>query len=453
MRTLYDILRSCFFTIAACVYRAIHQNIPDPTMTMWGRLWVRIKITIYALIAPEAMIWWAMRQRYGAIEVVKGVNRLDLGLNWTQTHGQFAQMGGFARKDNRYVLYPPTLIKLLQQGRIDLEDLQLSKDDIDDKSKGDILSKALVAFQTTWFVFECLARLQQGLPLIELEVVTLAFAVLNTVTYSLWWYKPLNVLRPIYVRVLPKASTAGPLQTGASSDASTREPDHEAAPLISRGMGMSEDRAVDSEADVVIKSRENETPVGRVEKERATRKQVEPKQWWMKVWKICIERPFFAVVGPLVDLFEDETVHEDATHVSTSYGMDIPGDKVNLVARLSCVIGLIFGAIHFISWHSTFPAHMQLTLWRISSVILVAQPAFIMLADLFNQMYKHASDGSWRELITQMLRNICNAAFLIGTIAFILARFCLLILALLALDHLPPHALDNITWTSYIPHL
>ncbi len=80
MRTLYDIVRSCVFTIAACVYRAIHQNIPDPTMTKWGRLRVRIKITFYALIAPEMMIWWAMRQRYGAIEIAKEVNGLNSGM-------------------------------------------------------------------------------------------------------------------------------------------------------------------------------------------------------------------------------------------------------------------------------------------------------------------------------------------------------------------------------------
>ena len=79
MRTLYDIVRSCVFTIAACVYRAVHQNIPDPKATMWGRLRVRIKITFYALIAPEMIIWWAMRQRYAAIEIAKEVNELKYG--------------------------------------------------------------------------------------------------------------------------------------------------------------------------------------------------------------------------------------------------------------------------------------------------------------------------------------------------------------------------------------
>ena len=82
------------------------------------------------------------------VSVHKKVVQYGAGLNWTQTHGQFAQMGGFARKDNKHVLYPETLIELLVEGCIDLDQLKLTKDDIDDKSKGDVLSKALVAFQT-----------------------------------------------------------------------------------------------------------------------------------------------------------------------------------------------------------------------------------------------------------------------------------------------------------------
>ncbi|TFK69571.1 hypothetical protein BDN72DRAFT_607826 [Pluteus cervinus] len=201
VRTTYEIVRSCFITIAACVYRAIHQNIPDPSLSFWGRLRVTAKVTFYALIAPEMMIWWAMRQWFGARDVMRLANYLEPRLKWTHTRGQFAQMGGFAWKRDKQVLYQWTLFELLRDGHLDFEEINLTEKEIQDKSKGDILSKALVAFQTTWFVFECLARLQQGLPLIELEAVTLAFATLNIITYGLWWYKPLNVLCPIYIDI------------------------------------------------------------------------------------------------------------------------------------------------------------------------------------------------------------------------------------------------------------
>ena len=78
-RMIYDIVKSCLFTIAACVYRAMHQNIPDPELGFWGRLRVTMKVTFYALIAPELIIWWAMRQWYGARRVARIVNEQKPG--------------------------------------------------------------------------------------------------------------------------------------------------------------------------------------------------------------------------------------------------------------------------------------------------------------------------------------------------------------------------------------
>ncbi|TFK60378.1 hypothetical protein BDN72DRAFT_965711 [Pluteus cervinus] len=445
MRTLYDVVRSCLFTIAACVYRAIHQNIPDPEATMWGKLQVRIKMTFYALIAPEAFIWWAMRQRYGAIMIAKEVNELKYGLNWTQTHGQFAQMGGFARKDNKHVLYPKTLIRLLEEGCIDLDQLKLTKEDIDDKSKGDILSKALVAFQTTWFVFECFARLHQKLSLLELEVVTLAFAVLNIITYALWWYKPLNVLRPIYLHIRAKPTDWSPELVNYVEEDGWQKVMWEhficltvARPIlrlfwVGKGGGMvARGRAAVG------------TMVG------AIKEDVGKWPWWKTVLKWLVGAPLGAVVAPLVELFGKESIPNEPTHVSTFYGMELDSSRsdVSLMRSLSCVIGMVFGAAHFLSWHSTFPTHTELLLWRISSIVLVVQPVLLLLLNIFGDvLYRLDPLGEFSFIFFTTL------SLGVGPIAYILARFCLLVLAFLTLNHLPPRALDSITWTSYIPHL
>ncbi|KAJ6511555.1 hypothetical protein C8R47DRAFT_1296757 [Mycena vitilis] len=50
-----------------------------------------------------------------------------------------------------------------------------------------------------WFVVRCIARTAQHLPLTELEVATLAFAVVNLVIWLLWWSKPLDVRDPTIV--------------------------------------------------------------------------------------------------------------------------------------------------------------------------------------------------------------------------------------------------------------
>ncbi|KAJ7735146.1 hypothetical protein B0H16DRAFT_1327181, partial [Mycena metata] len=48
-----------------------------------------------------------------------------------------------------------------------------------DKSNSDTLSKGVAFLQGLWFVAQCLTRFFQYLPVTQLEVATLAFAVLN----------------------------------------------------------------------------------------------------------------------------------------------------------------------------------------------------------------------------------------------------------------------------------
>lgn len=75
--------------------------------------------------------------------------------------------------------------------------INITEEQIQDRSKGDILSKGLVVLQTSWFIIQLLARAVTRLPITELEFSTLAFAILNGATYALWWNKPLDVQCPI----------------------------------------------------------------------------------------------------------------------------------------------------------------------------------------------------------------------------------------------------------------
>ncbi|KAG6830134.1 hypothetical protein H0H92_001998 [Tricholoma furcatifolium] len=79
------------------------------------------------------------------------------------------------------------------------KDLDISEEDILDKSKGDVLSKSLVVLQVTWFMMQVLARVIQHLAITGLEVATVSFAILNVMTYFCWWRKPLDVKCPIFI--------------------------------------------------------------------------------------------------------------------------------------------------------------------------------------------------------------------------------------------------------------
>jgi hypothetical protein len=76
---------------------------------------------------------------------------------------------------------------------------------IKDRSKGDGLSKLLAILQTSWFILQCIARYSQDLALTELELVTLAMASLNAITFAFWWSKPLSPQEPVDVYVTAPA--------------------------------------------------------------------------------------------------------------------------------------------------------------------------------------------------------------------------------------------------------
>ena len=71
--------------------------------------------------------------------------------------------------------------------------------EIQDRSKSDWIAKSLVLVQITWFIAQCIGRRAQHLPLTELEVVTLAYTVVNVVIYAVWWEKPYHVAEPVRV--------------------------------------------------------------------------------------------------------------------------------------------------------------------------------------------------------------------------------------------------------------
>ena len=114
-------------------------------------------------------------------------------------------MGGFTLVDPEKKTVPPnerqrTVLTLdYFKAHSDIEIPTITAAAIEDRSKGDALSKIIAILQTSWFIAQCIARGQQQLALTELELVTLALASLNAVTFAIWWHKPLGVQDPIQI--------------------------------------------------------------------------------------------------------------------------------------------------------------------------------------------------------------------------------------------------------------
>lgn len=79
------------------------------------------------------------------------------------------------------------------QSHLEWGEIGITETEINDRSTSDRLSKAFVIISTGWFILQCIACGAAHLPITKLELVTLAFATLNFMTYAFWWNKPFNV--------------------------------------------------------------------------------------------------------------------------------------------------------------------------------------------------------------------------------------------------------------------
>ena len=70
-RTIWDILWSCLATIFACSWVSIHPNIPDPNESSWRIFLRRLELMFRAVVGPEMIIIWAIRQWFGARHLEK----------------------------------------------------------------------------------------------------------------------------------------------------------------------------------------------------------------------------------------------------------------------------------------------------------------------------------------------------------------------------------------------
>ncbi|KAG1741709.1 hypothetical protein EDB19DRAFT_1850908, partial [Suillus lakei] len=204
-----------------------------------------------ALIAPELMITWATKQFLSARDAAKafndafgaqphqthddhpdireiavmllgkiptsdGRNSQHLSVpqvagrnfrEWTLTHGFFAWMDGlmlYVNDKPRATLKPDELLSLVREGSVDVP--VIVEADIEDRSKGDALSKGIAVLQLAWFVLQLVVRYAQNLPMTLLEIDTLAVASLTSIAYCFWWKKPKDVGRPYAVHLKPTAS-------------------------------------------------------------------------------------------------------------------------------------------------------------------------------------------------------------------------------------------------------
>ncbi|KAM0325633.1 hypothetical protein ACHAPQ_007944 [Fusarium lateritium] len=229
IRSTIDILQSCLLTLFACIYTALHLDVPNKTA--WHRVLLsKLRWVMITLFAPEVSVYMATDQLHQAWKLksdLRAICKRDgnqghkgIDFNIDLRYCFFIVMGGIHVDVDHILsipdldkgaldpeskprpfsvrLNPNTIVHLAERGHW----IPISDRKIDDKSKADVLQKALVVIQVSWMVMQCIARKAYDLPLSLLEIHTMVHVVCALLLYMCWFKKPLNVQDPEFYTYL-----------------------------------------------------------------------------------------------------------------------------------------------------------------------------------------------------------------------------------------------------------
>ncbi|KIM22956.1 hypothetical protein M408DRAFT_49037, partial [Serendipita vermifera MAFF 305830] len=416
-RTLTNIVWSCLSTIFLCTWVAVHPNVhfrAEKQDRCWFGKWLwdplhelltyKLPLFLWALLVPEYILAWAVRQYLQAGVISEKVP------GWTRTHGHFMIMGGFhlfrLPADAPSILLPlkssessnfvvstgdhprgdevPVCPLKFEDVPVDiLKIITPTETELKDRGKSDGLTKIIVLVQTLWFVIQCITRGSQRLPLTELEVVTLAYATLNFFIYVFWWDKPRSVECPIRVY---KTSTA--IHEESGEEAEEWEEDWFVRWPMKIGV-----YTIGNQDDYVILSKKCSTPM-----------------FWSGRLK----------------------------------------DNILLAAGIGpSFLGSAFGAIHCIAWLSEFPSRAETVLWRVSCVAMITIPFLVAVFCVsMGASVRTGKEPTWLMIIV----SITSLPIMSSTWLYIVSRIVTLVMAFTSLRSLPPAAFTTVDWTTFIPH-
>lgn len=242
----------------------------------------------------------------------------------TLVHGFFVSMGGYVIARG-HILHPVTP-HAVGRSVSPIHILDISDEEILDRSKGDTFTKGVAVLQTTWFITQCIARKVQHLPLAELEVVTLAFAFLNIIIHIIWWDKPLDVRFPVRIGPPPESSVE---------------------------LGIFDQKPAIQTRTLGKRLRD--------------------------AYLLVLNSPIEMLGGEM----EEEDLKTAAISVPTLWAGRLDERSRALAATISIFLAMGFGAVHCVGWNGVFPSETEKILWRIASVTVVAVPFIFFLDAIF----------------------------------------------------------------------
>lgn len=421
---------------------------------------------------------------------------------WTDVHSWLIVMGGLAFEDTapedqqfipkrrQRVVFACTNIELLtRNGRLLIPDI--SREQLEDKSKSDMLGKMLTCWQAGYFCVQCIFRLSKALSITLLELNVFAHAICALLLFLIWWDKPRDVQEPLLIRdeealdicaimnsvslemvlhvrwkpkfddyspnkyfevLRPTKLTLKPLEYGPFAIGPYEHPY-----LKIRGSYWALIGSETLEHEIIITL--DHRDINRLD--RACRA---ARQDRIETANADTRYQPYAVL---------ERVPNWSLSIKRTINQMIDANWANLYSRefFWLMLGLTFagacyGGLHLTAWFSQFPTDLQAILWRAASTtILLTGPSCALLV---TQM----AFTSWEyDRYLSLERRHSRYAAAVGAISvciqwcgwlipvvlsllwYTLCRTFIVVGCFIMLTHIPESALQVPTWSAYIPHI
>ncbi|KAK1230669.1 hypothetical protein PQX77_006253 [Marasmius sp. AFHP31] len=461
-RTTVDIIWSCLSMIVLCTWTSVRPNVPSvPRSGHWVLVyWDKAAIFLAALLAPELIVLWSIRQWFAARKMAKAYKQYG----WTITHAFFALMGGFALYDSEgkflFHLWDERFCEHFEdvdeegwdgfsKQQRKLEELHphdhdrykslleycvatklitMTEDEIESLGHTDLLAKTITIFQTLQFITNCVARGVNGLAITELEFLTLGFAALNLVSYSFWWHKPSGVRFPVRIMDISKFIS------------------HE-QPSVAQDKDEELDPALLGTDTPAMSSEGRASGILSAFSDRIRDDYFDNwDDYNLGVKMLLILLVPLGVVAQTIGyaLNADSTVDRPQPERGNIFSAGIADINGPLPFTLTFSTAVILGVFHCIPImlnYRDFPGHtIDHHLWTTFALAITGLPLGLWIRrtlDLYGNMDQDV---------------LSDFVYYSTVLLYPMARIALIVLAVKQLIDLPPSALQQVEWTNLIPH-
>ncbi|MCJ1380684.1 hypothetical protein MMC17_003792 [Xylographa soralifera] len=334
---------------------------------------------------------------------------------WTLAHTYYANMGGIIVPYNGHDIYassyPDGFHRLTSLALASVKfpvrcspfrHLDIEENDIKDKSKTDSFAKTVAVIQILGLVLSVIVRSISQLATSQLEIVTVAFAIIAILIYLAYWDKPQNIDTATVLN-LPRLS----------NDA------------VEEDSLYSQIRCSDYSSFFFQIGTSRIIPG----MQRTLHSRRQPKIQW---------------------LIQGTYGQQIRMRMPNDYCRE--GDEKAIFVAMS-IATLIFGAIHCIAWNFEFPSTTERTIWRVSSIVTTVLPALTLQCSIIAHDIYDANGGNGRfRRALRLLLIISTNVLSYAAIIYVLARLTLLGVAFSSLRAMPEDVYIN-TWAQYMPNV